>query len=271
MRFPPAYRHRENRIALVGLALARMLANPLSRVLRGKLKADVLLYSNERTHKLLPARRRGEAVHLVANAVDTAKWCACGRANWDGPPRFITAGRLVDFKAFDLLLEAFARVRASLECRLRIIGDGPLRHRLETQAKELGIANDVEFLGWLGEDDEIREMTKSDAFVFPSLREAGGAVVLEAMALGLPTIAANWGGPADYVVEGTGILVDCSSADGFVQGLVDAMKSLGCSPERRQIMGRRGRLEVETKHDWERRIDFLESLYRTVLQRRGPH
>jgi glycosyltransferase involved in cell wall biosynthesis len=97
--------------------------------------------------------------------------------------------------------------------------------------------------------------------VLPSLLECGGAVVLEAMAMGLPVIATNWGGPADYLDSTCGFLIDPTSKEAFVNGLTDAMIKLSLSPELRLSMGRAGLERVQKYFDWDRKVDRILEIY----------
>jgi glycosyltransferase involved in cell wall biosynthesis len=101
--------------------------------------------------------------------------------------------------------------------------------------------------------------------VLPSYYECGGAVVLEAMAAGLPVIAADWGGPADYVTPSTGILVTVASRYYFNIGLTAAMLRLARDPELRKEMGAAGRKRVMEEFTWEAKAKRILDVYRTVL------
>jgi glycosyltransferase involved in cell wall biosynthesis len=106
-------------------------------------------------------------------------------------------------------------------------------------------------------------------FVLPSLREVGGIVLLEAMAVGLPVIAADWGGPAIHVADATGIRVPPASRDGFIRGLADAMLRLAGSPELRRQMGRAGLDRVRTNlYDWNQKTDRLLEIYAEIIAAR---
>lgn len=107
----------------------------------------------------------------------------------DAPP-IVYAGRLMKEKQVDLLLEAISFFNLSPEkVVLTIIGDGPDRSRLESLALDLGIQNQVKFLGRLPTIEDVwREVSKAKIAVQPSSREGFGLFPLESMALGLPVI-----------------------------------------------------------------------------------
>jgi glycosyltransferase involved in cell wall biosynthesis len=102
------------------------------------------------------------------------------------------------------------------------------------------------------------------------LYECGGAVVLEGMAVGLPVIATNWGGPADYLNESCGILVDPATRESFIEGLANAMIKLAKDPELRLSMGRAARLRVEREFDWQRKVDKTLEIYEEAVRRTKP-
>jgi glycosyltransferase involved in cell wall biosynthesis len=206
----------------------------------------------------------------VANAVDLSTWDVPDRTTKDSaaPPRFCFLGRLVDFKMIDVLLEAFVPIAKDFNAQLDIIGEGDQRPKLEALAAKLGIAANVNFAGWLKYQESAALMAQADAMVFPSLRECGGAVVMEAMAVGLPVIAADWGGPADYVgtdAEGAGMLIKPDTREGFISGLTAAMRRLAESPELRRRMSETARQRAVTQFQWDARVDALMAVYRDVI------
>ena len=156
--------------------------------------------------------------------------------------------------------------------RLLVIGDGLERPRLEALARRLGImapdekAAGVRFAGWLTQPEAAQRLQSSDCLVLSSLLECGGAVVLEAMAMGKPVIATAWGGPMDYLDERTGILVPPIGREELIAGLADAMLELAQSPERRAELGRNGRQKVLDEYDWEIKVDRVMGIYRGALK-----
>jgi glycosyltransferase involved in cell wall biosynthesis len=277
MTYPPAFASSDRKVALVGslAELGRKASGLVNRLMPGKLKAETLLVANRRTREALPSGIRGKVIELVENGVDPALWLDKAepvppRPTGD-PVRFTFVGRLVDWKAVDLLLEAFARVVAEVPSTLEIIGDGPMRGSLEAQVDRLGLGGSVRFEGWLKQPECAGRLGVSDVLVLPSLYECGGAVVLEAMACGLPCVATNWGGPADYLDDSCGVLVAPDSRDSFVDGLAAAMLRLARSKELRDSMGRSALEKVATgPFNWDHKIERILEIYAETIDRAAP-
>ena len=98
-----------------------------------------------------------------------------------------------------------------------------------------------------------------------SVRFCGGTVILEAMASALPTIALNWGGPADYLDVQTGILLPAAARDTLVTNLSQAMIDLAQDPQRRKTMGLAARAKAESEFTWTQKIDQMIQIYRDLL------
>jgi glycosyltransferase involved in cell wall biosynthesis len=262
MIYPEAFRNFEGRAVRGFVRVGRWASRFINLLMPGKLRAETLLVANERTRKALPEGVRGQVIDLVENGVDLTLWKPVERQTVEGEPiRFGFSGRLVDWKAVDLLLEAFAGVVADHRATLDIIGSGPEQPRLEAMATSLNIKHKVTFHGWRTQPEAARLLRSLDVFILPSLHECGGAVVLEAMATGLPVIATDWGGPTDYIDSTCGILVQPTSRPEFIAGLTRAMKEVAASPERRKELGRAGRERAVKEFDWERKIDRILEVY----------
>lgn len=273
VKFPLAFRSRQNLTIDILIEIGHQCVDFFNRLFPGKIKAETLLVANYRTKQALPAGVQGKIIEVVENGVDFSVWRSDSTLSKaaTGQVHFIFLGRLIDWKAVDLLLEAFAAVVAQTDAVLEIIGDGDIRGELEAQTARLGIDSSVVFSGWLSQEQCALKMQQADTMVFPSLRECGGAVVMEAMAVGLPVIATNWGGPADYMDSTCGILVEPASKEGFVKGLTDAMLKLAHSPELRQSMGCAGRERVRQHFDWERKVDRILEIYQQTIDACPKH
>ena len=284
MDYPPAFRRERGAAERALLSWARASASAVNRLMPGKRRAAALLVANRRTRDALPAGVARNIIEMGENGVDLALWqpppnphplvsqAAAGN-DADRAVSFVFMGRLVGWKAVDLLLKAFAVARRQASMRLSILGDGDERPALEQLAKELGIAGDadatagtVHFAGWLAQRDCAERLREADCLVLPSLLECGGAVVLEAMSMGKPVVATAWGGPLDYLDDSCGVLVAPASANAIVEGLAQAMIDIAGSPSRRRLMGERGLAKVRREFDWELKVDRMLEVYRGVRE-----
>ncbi len=138
-------------------------------------------------------------------------------------PILLNAGVLDAQKNQKLLLRAFAQVRKNLPSRCVILGEGPLRGELEAQAKTLGVAEEVAFLGF--QDNPFKFMAKADAFVLSSDYEGFGIVLAEALACGCPVVSTDCDyGPKEVVEEGkTGLLVPVNDEAALAQAILRAL------------------------------------------------
>jgi glycosyltransferase involved in cell wall biosynthesis len=213
VKFPLAFRSRQNPTIDLLIAIAHQCVDFFNGLLPGQIKAETVLVANDRTQQTRTGQVPGKIIELVENGVDFSVWRSDSSLSKAATRQvhFIFLGRLLDLKAVDLVLEAFATVVAQTDTVLEIIGDGDLRGELEAQTARLGIDSSVVFSGWLSRQQRPIKLQQADALVLRSLREGGGAVVLEAMAVGLPVIATNWGSPADYLNSRCRILVKPAS------------------------------------------------------------
>jgi glycosyltransferase involved in cell wall biosynthesis len=274
MDFPPAFQDLQGRAARLVERAGRAVSHLANRLIPGRIKAEALVVANEQTLKALPRGYKGKVYEGISEvSVDLKVWKLGGRASReaDGIVRFSYLGRLVGWKAVDLLIDAFRIVADRCpEARLEILGDGDTRQELEAQSARLGLADRIEFAGWVSADEGARRLRGSDVFVLPSLRESGGVVLLEAMALGLPVVASHWGGPGVHVDDATGIRVAPDSREGFIGGLADAMIRLATSPGLRESMGRAAIRRVESgTYDWDRKIDRFLEIYAETIESRA--
>ncbi len=278
MDYPPAFRRNRGAIERTLLGLGRRVASLLNAAMPGKRRAATLVVANRRTRDALPAGVCANVVELVENGVDLRLWHAPIDRDAAAPERgvvtFAFMGRLVDWKAVDLLLHAFAKARDRAAIRLWILGDGSERARLETLAAALKIESPdeartgaVHFAGWMPQAACAERLGHADCLVLPSLLECGGAVVLEAMSMGKPVIATAWGGPLDYLDPSCGVLVEPGSREEIVDRFADAMVQMAGSASQRARMGRAGLEKIRNEFDWELKVDTMMALYRDAMNR----
>jgi glycosyltransferase involved in cell wall biosynthesis len=179
------------------------------------------------------------------------------------PQRLLAAGRLVVEKGFDVLLDALARLWPRWPAlTLVLLGDGPARAELEAQAAALGLADAVEFRGWVAPERVHAEMQQSALVVMPSVwREPFGLVALQAAQAGRPLVASATGGIPEIVQpEQTGLLVP----PGDAAALAAAIERLLQDPAQAAAMGAAAARHARTHFDYARFVTRYESLLSTV-------
>jgi glycosyltransferase involved in cell wall biosynthesis len=145
---------------------------------------------------------------LEAPQVHQVGWIAQETARIRGTPdgageTILFVGSLIERKGIRLLLEAFARVGARRPAaRLRIVGEGPLRRRLEREAARLGIAGRVDFAGFVEPTQIPAQYAEAGLFVLPTLEDTFAVVIVEAMAAGVPVICSPFAGVSTYLRDG---------------------------------------------------------------------
>lgn len=160
------------------------------------------------------------------------------------------------------VIRIFERVRAlGLPVKLLLVGDGPDRVPAEHLARELGVQDDVRFLGKQQPVEEI--LSIADVFLMPSETETFGLAALEAMACGVPVVASDIGGLPELILDGeTGFLCPHKDIDAFTE---KTAVLLGNS-DRRMAMAGASRARAVDKFDVERVVPHYEKYYERVVR-----
>jgi glycosyltransferase involved in cell wall biosynthesis len=267
MNFPKAFLYMQGKYEKLLYIVVRLISNIINIVIPGKLFADMILVANKRTRDALPILVKGDIKEFVENGVDLQLWKPSEKEHDDNKEvKFVYFGRLVDWKCVDYLIKAIAQAKSDFEIKLNIVGDGDKRSDLEALVKQLECSEKVVFNGWVNQKYCPEILANADVLVLPSVRECGGAVVLEAMAMELPVIAVNWGGPSDYVTAETGILIEPDSISNFTNQLINAIEKLANNAELRNSMGKAGRKRIVDEFDWEKKIDYMINIYSNLAK-----
>lgn len=143
-----------------------------------------------------------------------------------GPLELIYVGRLVPYKACNMAVRAAVPLLQKGTARLTILGDGPERAALERLVATHGVAEHVSFIGWLSHDKAMRRLKMADILLFPSIREFGGGVVFEALALGVVPVVVDYGGPGDIVTAKVGYKVALTNEQDLIAQIERILISL---------------------------------------------
>ncbi|MDO9637171.1 MAG: glycosyltransferase family 4 protein [Pseudotabrizicola sp.] len=235
---------------------------------QGTLRADAILAGSRQTLREIPAAHRTRVIYLPENAVDPARFNALASHNAPGPMRACFIGRLVPLKGVDMLIAAAAPLLRSGRLVLDIIGDGDMMPALRAQAAEFGAA--VTFHGWQDHAQVQDLAARCQLLAFPSIREFGGGVVLEAMALGLAPIVVDYAGPAELVTDATGWKVPITGRTGVIAGLSARLAYCVDHPDEVAQKGQAARDRVQALFTWDRKAAQILDIYRWVLDPAQP-
>ncbi len=163
----------------------------------------------------------------------------------------IFIGALVPFKACDLALRAAASILRNGLAHFSVVGDGPERNRLEQLVSALGIEQRVSFCGMLPHAEAMQRLRSADVMVYPSVREFGGAVVVEALAAGAVPCVADFGGPGDTVCSDVGFKVPLTSEKEVVSELEKILASLASNRDLLNRLRQQGASYVRERLTWD--------------------
>ncbi len=185
--------------------------------------------------------------------------------------RLLYVGRFDAIKGLPLALDALRVLRGiAPSTTLELVGEGPERPRLEALASRLGIADRLVWTPWSSRPEIFAKMRQSDVFLFPSLRDGGGAVVVEAMASGLPVVCLDVGGPGFHVDDRWGVKVAPGRPEAVAAGLAAALGRFWCDPGSKVRLGRAARERAASYYEWGRLGERLRAIYDDALAGRRP-
>jgi len=231
--------------------------------------AAALITGSRDTLQQIPSAFRHKCIYLPENAIDPEKFSLSAQPASLGCLRACFVGRLVPYKGPDMLLEAMAPMLRSARLRLDIVGDGPLMPALRDFVRKERLEGSVTLHGWVDHRDVQEVMCQSQLLIFPSIREFGGGVVLEAMALGLVPVVVDYAGPGELVTDGIGFKVPIGRREEIVASLRAAVGAICDRPEQIAAMSQRARKYARTLFTWDAKAGQVLQIYDWVLGRRS--
>lgn len=214
------------------LSNATIELNPIVR--QGLRKAGVIFARTADTKNLLsPPLRAKTYVQMELGVMPTQ--IGAPRPVRQAPRKLLYAGRLLYWKGVHIAVEAMAQLVPNMpDAQLTIVGNGPEEARLKTEIAQRGLGANITFVSWMPQEQFLRLYDTHDLFIFPSLHDSTGWVVLESFCKGLPVACLNLGGPKDIVTPKCGIIVDTQGLDtsGVAARLAEELRLLLADPER---------------------------------------
>lgn len=210
--------------------------------------------------RVLPTGLTGDSFYPAKERADELRRKLMG----DKKYLFCTVARLAKEKNLEFLLRCMKKYKDACgsNFRLALIGDGPQRKELRKKADAFGMKEEIIFVGRVPNQEIKNYCHASDLFLFPSLSETQGIVLLESMAAGTPVIALKATGTEDVVINGiNGYMTEVSEID-FVLKLMDIL-------EKKEIdILRQGAFETAQKYDCEKIAHDAEAIYRQAIWNR---
>ena len=225
-----------------------------------KYSAAIIAGSRE-TMRQLPRKYGGKIHYVPENAVDPSRFTTVRTRQIQLPLQLLFVGRLVPYKGTDMAIEAAAPLLAELT----IVGDGPQRLALEAMVRQLPRPDSVHFIGQVPHTDVQRYFANADVFVFPSIREFGGGVVVEAMLMGVIPLIVDYGGPAELVTHDTGFTVKIGARPEIVASVRTVLERIAAQPS--LVFSKVGPAQerVQSNFTWDAKARDVVRIYEGAL------
>ena len=232
--------------------------------------SSLIIAGSAHTASEIPARHHHKLARMPENGIDPARFRHRAQQPGRAPLRACFIGRLVPYKGPDMLIEAAAPFLADGRLKLDIVGSGPLEEALGRQAVQAGVAEAVTFHGWLPHQQVQDVLARAQLLTFPSIREFGGGVVLEAMATGVVPVVCDYAGPAELVDDETGFKVPMGDRAAIVTAFQTTLNRILDDPSALPRMAEAGLRRVARDHSWDRKAAQTVALYRWAMAPQGP-
>jgi alpha-maltose-1-phosphate synthase len=226
--------------------------------------AAAIVIGSRATWDQMPAKYHDRCVYVPENGVDLVRFARQVEGPVRSPLRVAFVGRLVPYKGADMLLEAAAPLVRAGKLVVDIIGDGDQMPQLKAIVAAEGISSGVKLNGWVEHAKMQERLVDSDVLGFPSIREFGGGVVIEAMALGLVPVVADYGGPNELVTDSTGYRIPMGTRAELVARFRQVLGDLAADPSGLRSMGARARERVLKLFTWDAKARQMLDIYRWV-------
>ena len=248
-------------------AVAQWLFRHDPLYLKGQGRAKALLLCNQESISSVPKRWTNKVHSFPVNGISAQNLPDREPTRTPGKFRVLSAGSLIKVKGFGLAIKAFRGLAADHpDSEMLIIGSGPELPKLVNLVEKLQLEEKVRFVGAIPQDRLFQEMAEADVFLFPSLRDGGGSVVIEAMAMGKPVICLDTGGPAMHVDCKLGIKVTPSSVSQTVDDLEEGLKRLYLDPVLRRKLGEAAETYARNTYEWDSLGTRLMEIYELCLE-----
>lgn len=225
--------------------------------------ARAVLIADPSTESVMPDSRK--YIRLLETAYNARRNPIKSFVEREGNIRLLWVGGIWPRKGLKLLIDALGESDFR-EFTLEVIGNGKDREKCVQLCEQYGIQEQVHFLGALSYEQVNQHYDAADIFVFTSLRDTSGNVVLEAMSHGLPVIALNHHGVSEMVTDDTGTKVNVTDYGSIKKELVSAIRRYQQDYKLIETQGRAGRMRIENVYSWDENVKTMMRVYNTILE-----
>lgn len=230
-------------------------------------RAKAILVCNRETREKIPRKYAGKIHLFPVNGISLEDTKAnTSERNSDRVFRVLTAGRFHRLKGFALAIKSFGIFSKKFpNSEFVLIGKGSEEKCLKRLIHNLGLESKVLNYTWMRREELLVQMRSSDVVLFPSFRDGGGAVVVEAMSCGKPVVCLDTGGPGFHIKEEWGIKISPKNSEYVVRKMAKALEELYLNKELKIKMGVAARKRAEEFYLWDRLGERLQEIYQQAL------
>ncbi|MBA7559915.1 FkbM family methyltransferase [Candidatus Atribacteria bacterium 1244-E10-H5-B2] len=234
----------------------------------GQKRAKAILICNRESLEKIPKKWQNKTYLFPVNGISTEDLDLLSlKEKSNDKFRILSAGKLLKIKGFSLSIKAFKIFSDKVsDTEFTIIGDGTEFSHLQSLVSKLKIQKKVQFKKWIPREEFLKKLTDCDVFLFLSLRDGGGQVIVEAMAAGKPVICLDIAGPGFHISNEWGIKIKPYSPEQAIQDIANALERLYKDRKLRYQMGRAARKRAEEVYHWDRLGDNFLKIYQEVLK-----
>ncbi len=247
----------------------RYLGNLIDWIWQSTPQAAMILTATQATLQSIPKRFHSRCHPFLENGVNLDLFT---QASWPPAPspteplRIVFVGRFLAFKGIPMLLKAIAEVHQIYPIQLIMVGSGPREHEWKKLAQQLQLSNIITWYGQATLAEVVTQLHQAHVLCLPSVRESGGAVLLEAMACARPVIAIQYGGPAEIVDDQVGCIISPQGGTkAVITALTHCLTDIFEHPDHWRQRGEEGRRRALNLYSWEKKIDNMLILYQQLI------
>jgi glycosyltransferase involved in cell wall biosynthesis len=223
--------------------------------------ASAILAASKTALHEIPSNFQPKSFYIPENAIEPSRFTRRRQRRAQLPLKLVFIGRLVPCKAVDLLLEAAAPLIREGKVTIDIVGDGPEMPLYRQIVKRERIESGVALPGWVEHSQVQDRLVDADLLAFPSIRDFGGGVVLEAMAVGVVPMVVDYGGPGELVTDKTAFVIPLGPPGQIVRSMSQLLQSLVSQPAQIDQRAQNALRRAHTQFTWDYKAQQVVKIY----------